>query len=89
MPWAQAEPGSETIRFPLLLKISFGRHVPRERLADFTRSHRRIHATRLAQYEAQLAASQPEDGGIYREATLAFRLAYERAVMAWFDALPG
>src|SRR6266540_213478 len=86
--WAGEEPGSETIRFPLLLKVSFGRHLPPERLAAFVHSHRADHAKRLAEYEAHLAEAQDEERDVYREATLAFGLAYERAVLAWFDALP-
>jgi DNA-binding PadR family transcriptional regulator len=86
--WASEEPGLETIRFPLLLKMSFGRFLPPERLASFLRSHRDIHARRLADYEAHLAEGESEGRDVYREATFAFGIAYERAVLAWFDALP-
>lgn len=86
--WADAEPGLETIRFPLLLKISFGRFVDPERLAGFIGSHHAIHRRRLAEYEAQAAGASPEPDDPYRSATLAFGIAYERAVLAWFDALP-
>jgi DNA-binding PadR family transcriptional regulator len=86
--WAETEPGPETIRFPLLLTISFGRHVPPERLAAFITSHRETHARRLADYEAHLGDGDSEERDPYREATLAFGLAYERAVLAWFDDLP-
>jgi DNA-binding PadR family transcriptional regulator len=86
--WADAEPGLETIRFPLLLKISFGRFVDPERLAGFIGSHRAIHEQRLAAYEAQAADTSPEPNDPYRSATLAFGIAYERAVLAWFDELP-
>lgn len=85
--WADEEPGPETIRFPLLLKVSFGRHSPPERLAAFVRGHRADHAKRLAEYEAHLAEAQSEERDVYREATLAFGLAYERAVLEWFDSL--
>jgi DNA-binding PadR family transcriptional regulator len=86
--WADAEPGMETIRFPLLMKISFGRHVSAERLAEFVREHRAVHAGRLREYEEHAAETTIEDRDVYREATFAFGLAYERAVLAWFDALP-
>lgn len=87
--WAEQEPEGETIRFPLLLKVSFGRYVPPERLARFIGEHRRVHEQRLAEYEAQwrIGAEVTEPRDVYREATLAFGLAYERAVLAWFDAL--
>jgi DNA-binding PadR family transcriptional regulator len=89
--WLDRPPGPETIRHPLLLTVSFGRHVPPERLATFVRQHREAHAERLRTYEAQAAESQRAGAGghdPYRAATLAFGLAYERAVMAWFDQLP-
>jgi len=88
--WADEEPGLETIRFPLLLKMSFGRHIDPERLAGFVRAHREIHAQRLAHYEADAASPDAHPGSpdVYAEATLAFGLAYERAVLAWFDGLP-
>jgi DNA-binding PadR family transcriptional regulator len=86
--WAREEPGLETIRFPLLLKISFGRHVPRDRLAETVQRHRTLHAARLAEYEAHLNEGSEEERDPYREATLSFGLAYERAVLAWFEALP-
>lgn len=87
--WTTREPGSETIRFPLLLRISFGRHVPPDRLTAFVRSHRAVHATRLASYEAYLdTPGSVEAGDPYREATLDFGIRYERAVLDWFDHLP-
>ena len=88
--WVECEPGPETIRFPLLLRIMFGRHVPPERLAAIVHRHRAVHAQRLAGYEESCAAAlagggQPDP---YAMATLDFGLAYERAVLAWFDQLP-
>ena len=88
--WVEREPGPETIRFPLLLTVAFGRHVPPERLAAFLRTHRGVHERRLAQYEAQQAAAQAagDDADRFALATLEFGLCYERAVLQWFDGLP-
>lgn len=88
--WASREPGHETIRFPLLLSIMFGRHVPAERLAWYITNHRRVHAARLAAYERERAElpSGAAETEPYAAATLDFGLAYERAVLAWLDALP-
>jgi DNA-binding PadR family transcriptional regulator len=85
--WVRQEPGPETIRFPLLLTMSFGRHVPPELLAEFIARQREVHARRLAEYETH-AASNEEGRDVFRDATLAFGLAYERAVTGWFDSLP-
>ncbi len=88
--WAAKPPAEETIRFPLLLTVLFGRHLPADRLAAFLAEHRAAHATRLARYE-QTAAALPDEaeaGDPYSVATLRFGLAYERAVLDWFANLP-
>lgn len=88
--WLEREPGPETIRFPLLLAVGFGRHLSPERLAAIIRKHRALHAERLARYEQAhqvLSAAAPRDP--YALATLEFGLAYERAAVRWFDQLPG
>ena len=52
--WIARMPGPEQIRFPLLLTVFFGDAVPPEKLRDVCIVHRRLHAERLATYEAQL-----------------------------------
>ena len=88
--WIDREPGPETIRFPLLLTVAFGRHLAPGRLLEFLDHHRAMHARRLAEYEAQYAAAQAGDGDVdpFAMATLEFGLSYERAVLTWFDQLP-
>lgn len=87
--WIAREPGSETIRFPLLLTISFGRHLEPDQLAAFVHRHRAAHARRLAGYEQQRAWAEASDTepDVYAMATLTFGITYERAVLAWFDQL--
>lgn len=88
--WIDREPGVETIRFPLLLSLAFGRHLPAAQLAAFLARHRALHARRLAAYQEQQAAAQTADGESdpYALPTLDFGLAYERTVLDWFDRLP-
>ena len=89
--WVVLPPGGETIRHPLLLTLSFGRHVPPDRLAAFLRRHRDAHVERLRAYELEEreARSRRRCRRIrFRLATLAFGITYERATLAWFDALP-
>jgi DNA-binding PadR family transcriptional regulator len=93
--WSRQEAGEESIRFPLLLIVMFGRQIPSGRLAAVVAEHRRRHAERLASYEQELAdaiATAEADGAgdldPYPRATLDFGLRYERAVLDWFDALP-
>ena len=64
--------------------LNFGAHIPADRLAAFVAHHRAIHQARLTHYELD-AQSQIDDP--YRKATLDFGLAYERAVIGWFDQL--
>ncbi|MFC4108826.1 PadR family transcriptional regulator [Micromonospora zhanjiangensis] len=88
--WVTRPPGPETIRIPLLLTVLFGRHLPADLLRGHLAEHRRAHAERLAFYQQvdeQLPAEAAEEEP-YGVATLRFGLAYERAVLDWFDALP-
>jgi DNA-binding PadR family transcriptional regulator len=88
--WVAREPGPETIRFPLLLAIVFGQHLPPGQLAAIVGRHRAIHAARLAEYEQTASGLPPQarEAEPYRLATLDFGRAYERAVLDWFDGLP-
>jgi DNA-binding PadR family transcriptional regulator len=85
--WLQREPGPELIRFPLLLTVGFGRHLPPEKLAAYVATHRARHAKRLSEFEAVWPAVR-DDGDPYLTATLDFGIRYERMVLEWFDALP-
>jgi DNA-binding PadR family transcriptional regulator len=85
--WLESEPGTEQIRYPLLLKLSFGRHLPPQRVTQFLAAHRRLHEERLARYHAlrpELAAA----GDPFALATLEFGIRYETAVLGWFEHLP-
>ncbi len=87
--WLSREPGAEQIRYPLLLTISFGAHLPPKTLTRFIDSHRIAHAERLSEYEAAKAAADAAvDADRFALATLEFGIRYERAVLEWFDALP-
>lgn len=88
--WIATEPGSETIRFPLLVTIALGAHLPPDQLATFVHRHRAVHVQRLAEYEQMESAARDTDGAgdPYAMATLQFGLAYERAVLDWFEQLP-
>ena len=85
--WLRQPPGSEQIRYPLLLTIAFGRHLPHEELARFVAEHRKVHEQRLAGYRS-LHAEAGENLEPYAAATLDFGIRYETAVLDWFDHLP-
>jgi DNA-binding PadR family transcriptional regulator len=85
--WIRRPPGSEQIRFPLLVSLWFGRYLEPSRLASFVEEARVEHAQRLELYESlqgHLDADEP-----YRDAVIGFGIAYERAVIDWLDELPG
>lgn len=87
--WLDNEPGPENIRFPLLLTIAFGRHLPEEQLVRFVHRHRAEHARKLVEYERmQRAALDSKHHDPYATATLDFGIAYERAALEWFEHLP-
>lgn len=88
--WVQEEPGSEQIRFPLLLTVSFGQHLASVTLKRFVERHRQIHLERLDAYERQHASATAPgvESDPFALATLEFGLAHERAVVDWFDRLP-
>lgn len=88
--WVMQVPGRETIRFPLLLTMLFGEHLPPDRLASFLAEHRARHAARLERDEQMYAAIPEEAREQYRFsiATMRFGIAYERAALEWFDQLP-
>lgn len=85
--WLDQPPGSEQIRYPLLLTIAFGRHLSPERLGQFVKEHRSIHEQRLAGYRS-LRADAGDHLDAYATATLDFGIRYEAAVLDWFDHLP-
>ena len=85
--WVAREPGPESIRYPLLLTMAFGRHVPAGRLTEFVSDHRDVHEERLDSYEKAYAELVADGADPYALATLEFGLAYEKAVLGWFDGL--
>ena len=83
--WLTADTGREQIRHPLLLKLSFGRHLPPDRLAELLAAERQAHAARLDAYRERLPALRATDA--YAAAVLQFGIRYERAILDWLDEL--
>jgi DNA-binding PadR family transcriptional regulator len=84
--WLAAQPGPEQIRYPLLLKLSFGRHLAPEQRAAFISAHRDAHSAKLAAYNKRLPELRAQDP--YAAAVLTFGINYETAVLRWLDQLP-
>lgn len=86
--WVGRMPDAETIRFPLLLFVMFGRHVPPTWLSEVVAHHRQVHAERLAAYQRMMDEAVREGTDPYRTAPLDYGVRYEQAALSWFDALP-
>src|SRR5688500_8172956 len=83
--WMHADPGPDVVRLPLLLRMAFLDELEPERLQELVAQQRAGHAERLAHYE-QVEQGAREAGATDRQlVTLRFGLAYERAVLGWFD----
>ncbi|MEU0544766.1 PadR family transcriptional regulator [Nocardia sp. NPDC005978] len=83
--WIARDPGAETIRVPLLLTLSFGEFVDRDRLDRIIAANRTVHEQRLTGY---LSGHDEQRISPFERATLDFGIRYERAVLEWFDRLP-
>ena len=86
--WVNTAPEPENLRIPLLLRLTFADEIDPDELRQTLADHRAVHAIRLDDYRKlylDLAA-----GGVPSEqrVTLAYGIAYESAVLGWFDQLP-
>jgi DNA-binding PadR family transcriptional regulator len=83
--WIHRPPGSEQIRFPLLVTLWFANHLEPEVLAGFVDASRTEHARRLELYES--VDGSPDADDPHRQAVVRFGIAYETAVLGWLDEL--
>lgn len=86
LDWIAEPPATESIRYPLLLTVAFGRHLPPATLRRLILEQREIHEKRLAGYDAASATAAGADA--FTLATLRFGIRHEEATLAWFDELP-
>jgi DNA-binding PadR family transcriptional regulator len=86
--WVNTPPEPENLRIPLLLRLTFADEIDPDRLRGTLSDHREVHARRLEQY--QKLDRDLADGAVpgSQRVTLAFGIAYETAVLSWFDQLP-
>jgi DNA-binding PadR family transcriptional regulator len=85
--WLATDAEPENLRIPLLLKLTFAEDLPAEALKAMLQSHYDRHRAVLAEYDALAAelAGLP----VLQRITLQYGIHYERAVLAWFEELPG
>jgi DNA-binding PadR family transcriptional regulator len=80
--WIAQPPGPEQIRFPLLVKLWFARHLDIDLLAGFMGASRKDHEQRLALYRHVEHSLGPDDD---RANVIRFGIAYEQAVLEWLE----
>ena len=86
--WLFTSPGPEQIRFPLLLTLSFAKHLEPGQIASFLAQHRAGHQATVASYREQLTQATAARAAPTDLITLDFGIRYEAAVLHWFDHLP-
>lgn len=91
--WAAQGPGEGTVRIPLLLFVTLGRHLEPGLLSRVLREQRAHQAALLAEYTAlRRALSAPADDRVAADphlpATLDYGIAVARATLRWIDRLP-
>src|SRR5207247_1409621 len=86
-PASTLQRGPEQIRYPLLLKLSFGRHLSKHQREAFIEAHRHAHIEKLKAYNRRVRELH-EHGDPHAMAILAFGINYEHAVLSWLDQLP-
>jgi DNA-binding PadR family transcriptional regulator len=79
--WISGPPGPEQIRYPLLVRLWFGRYLDPTTLAGFIAAERLDHAQRLDLYQGINAPDR------HTAAVVGFGIAYERAVLGWLAEL--
>ena len=86
--WVNTPPEPENLRIPLLLRLTFADEIDPAGLRQTLSDHRDVHASRLDEYrnlDRDLdAGGVPAD----QRVTIAYGIAYEAAVLQWFDHLP-
>jgi DNA-binding PadR family transcriptional regulator len=84
--WLELDPGPDNIRIPLLLKLFFADHLDDATASRWVTAHRAVHAANLAGYRELLPDLEDNMPAVAR--VLHFGIAYEEAVLSWFDTLP-
>lgn len=85
--WLAQPLPAESVRIPLLLAVAFGSALERGRLAELLDAAEAEHRARLAEYEHLAVELRAQDVDAHVQATLAFGLHYERAVLGWLEEL--
>ncbi|KYH44459.1 PadR family transcriptional regulator [Branchiibius sp. NY16-3462-2] len=85
--WAAQGPGAATIRLPLLLFVSLGRHIGTARLLEELRAQLGAQRALVAEYEAQRARLVDSGADALIIATVDYGIATSNVTIKWLEGL--
>jgi DNA-binding PadR family transcriptional regulator len=85
--WLGEEPGAESLRNPVALRVAFGAHHGATALKDLYAQATEAHNNALNEIKEQ-ARQAKADGDNYGAAALEFAVSYHTAALAWLKAVP-
>jgi DNA-binding PadR family transcriptional regulator len=84
--WIARDPGPPLIRFPLLLTVFFGQHLPPARLKEIVEAERSGYADGLKEFQAMYDANR--DAAPFVAEVIRFGIGFQEHMIAWLDSLP-
>jgi DNA-binding PadR family transcriptional regulator len=85
--WLSEEPGTESLRNPVALRVAFGAHHGTSALKDLYAQATDAHNKALAEIREAAKVAKAE-GDNYGAAALEFAVGYHKAALAWLKAAP-
>jgi len=85
--WLSEEPGSESLRNPVALRVAFGAHHGASALKGLYAQAADTHNAALTDIREQAKQAKSE-GDSYGAAALEFAIGYHKAALAWLKAVP-
>jgi len=85
--WLAEDPGNESLRNPVALRVAFGAHHGANALKQLYANATEAHTEALARVREQVKQAKAE-GDTYGAAALEFAVAYHRAVLSWLKTAP-
>lgn len=85
--WLAEDPGMESLRNPVALRVAFGAHHPANALKSLFERASEAHNAALNQVREQAKAAKAA-GDNYGATALEFAVAYHKAALAWLKSAP-
>jgi len=85
--WLSDEPGSESLRNPVALRVAFGAHHSATALKDLYTQATDAHNSAITEIREQAKLAKTE-GDNFGAAALEFAIGYHRAALAWLKTVP-